>query len=275
MLPDDKSTTKPFLGTAPSPISVPYVPPLANTFASTNVSTVPMVPNTGKSDAEIVFAGVSNLDLNGSSAQTPLLLESQHSSAAQPIEYTMTTTSHPQIIEVASVAVEQSILNAPTNVTLPPTNFQYAPTTFATVPPTSIPSLNESFNIPSSINPSIVPASVYQTNPIQGKSHSNLIFSSRIQIRKFHLTQNYFFFFYNLNVATSIPTFNQFANVPPPSSISNLPGVLDSVFEPRSTALPPPPQQYTQESQVIDIYIQVMRFYFKYENHCKDFISAH
>lgn len=33
-------------------------------------------------------------------------------------------------------------------------------------------------------------------------------------------------------VAGAIPTFNQFTNVPPPSSIANLPG-FESVFEPR------------------------------------------
>lgn len=61
ILPDDKTnllTNKPLIGAATAPIgstAIPYVPPLANTFASTNVNTIPMVPNTGKSDAEIVF----------------------------------------------------------------------------------------------------------------------------------------------------------------------------------------------------------------------------
>lgn len=39
--------------------------------------------------------------------------------------------------------------------------------------------------------------------------------------------------------------FNQFANVPPPSSIANLPG-LETVFEPRSTAS----QQFHQDPSV-------------------------
>lgn len=39
--------------------------------------------------------------------------------------------------------------------------------------------------------------------------------------------------------------FNQFANVPPPSSIANLPG-LETVFEPRSNA----PQQFHQGPSV-------------------------
>lgn len=52
-----------------------------------------------------------------------------------------------------------------------------------------------------------------------------------------------------------VPTFNQFASVPPPSSIANLPGVntpgLDSVFEPRTAQQQlQQQQQYSQEPQV-------------------------
>lgn len=174
LLPDEKTATnKPFLGTAPAPISLPYVPPLANTFASTNVNTIPMVPNTGKSDAEIVFSGVSNLNLNAN-AQAPINAganETPHQQMQQPLaqpnESTQLLAGQQQTIEIASAATEQS---APLiNTSLPPTNYQHTPV-FATVPPTSIPSLNESFNIPPSINPSSIPTSVYQTNPMQGKT---------------------------------------------------------------------------------------------------------
>lgn len=58
MLPDDKvQGIKAMAGQSGASVNaaIPYVPPLANTFASTNVSTIPLVPNTGKSDAEIVF----------------------------------------------------------------------------------------------------------------------------------------------------------------------------------------------------------------------------
>lgn len=169
VLPDEKAAStatpavnKPFLGTAPSPISVPYVPPLANTFAP-NVNTIPMVPNTGKSDAEIVFAGVSNLNLNNSIASN---VPSNLGTEQQPTELNVTPTSQP--IEVKPVAIEQSQLNSSTNTTLPPTtNYQHAPI-FASVPPTNIPSLNESFNIPTSINANNVPASMYQSSPAQG-----------------------------------------------------------------------------------------------------------
>lgn len=52
-------------------------------------------------------------------------------------------------------------------------------------------------------------------------------------------------------LAGAVPMFNQFANVPPPSSIANLPG-LETVFEPRSTA----PQQFHQDPSVnlLDFY---------------------
>lgn len=175
MLPDEKGATanKPFLGQSPSPISLPYVPPLANTFASTNVNTIPMVPNTGKSDAEIVFAGVSNLNLNNAPTVPPSLVSDPQSQQQQqqPIlqpQPNVIPASLPQ--EVGSAAGEQTIQPHPAaNATLPPANYQHAPV-FGTVQPTSIPSLNESFNIPTSVTPSGVPASVYQTNPVQGKT---------------------------------------------------------------------------------------------------------
>lgn len=64
MLPDDKvlankSIVDPSGGSVNA--AIPYVPPLANTFASTNVNTIPMVPNSGKSDAEIVFGMCGSL----------------------------------------------------------------------------------------------------------------------------------------------------------------------------------------------------------------------
>lgn len=193
VLPEEKTTAnKPFLGTAP--ISVPYVPPLANTFASTNVSTVPMVPNTGKSDAEIVFSGVGNLNLNSAAVPSatvptnavasvgmPTISNEQHQLQHQQLppqlqpqlpqqsaEFVIPATSQPPIVELAAAAVEQPLSNAPSNMQLPPTNYQHSQV-FGTVAPTSIPSLNESFNIPPTLAPSSVPASIYQTNPVQCK----------------------------------------------------------------------------------------------------------
>lgn len=47
----------------------------------------------------------------------------------------------------------------------------------------------------------------------------------------------------------AVPTFNQFANIPPPSSINNLPG-LESVFEPRQNQLQLQQQTQMQEPLV-------------------------
>lgn len=55
MLPDDKVQGIKSMAAGSVNTAIPYVPPLANTFASTNVNTIPLVPNTGRSDAEIVF----------------------------------------------------------------------------------------------------------------------------------------------------------------------------------------------------------------------------
>lgn len=213
VLPDEKATTnKPFLGTAP--ISVPYVPPLANTFASTNVNTVPLVPNTGKSDAEIVFSGVANLNLNnaaiptGTTAVTTNIAaqpinnsieqqqqqqqqqyQQQHQlQSQQPIEFLQQPAMQPQSVELATAAIEQPVSSAPPNMQLPPTNYQH-PSPFGTMPPTSIPSLNESFNIPPTINPSSVPSSVYQTNPMQCECYLSYI------MMQYYTFSNYRFFF--------------------------------------------------------------------------------
>lgn len=166
MLPDEKSTSKPFLGTATSPISLPYVPPLANTFASTNVNTIPMVPNTGKSDAEIVFAGVANMNLNNepsNAAPLPTVPSVPTEQQQQPITQQQSNSSSEGIApvgpQVPAVTIEKPVPIATTNVT-----YQHA-SVFGTVPPTSIPSLNESFNIPPTIDPISVPAPVYQPTP--------------------------------------------------------------------------------------------------------------
>lgn len=185
VLPDDnKSGThaKPYTGTTAAPLSVPYVPPLANTFASTNVTTVPMVPNTGKSDAEIVFGGVANLNLNNSTCgpasaapcehqhqQLPPTVPQQHQHHHHSHECT-----HTQSIEIGHAATEQpSITSNALPLAAPPQQQQQQPP--PPPPSTSISSLNESFNIPS--NPSTVlpppslssPSSIYQTNSMQGK----------------------------------------------------------------------------------------------------------
>lgn len=202
VLPDDKSAsttaaaaaagTKPYAATTAAPLSVPYVPPLANTFASTNVNTIPMVPNTGKTDAEIVFGGVTGfVGTTAPAAQwqpTPNANEQQQQQQQLPPTLPPTTqhqhpsnestvaTTHTQSIELANVSTEQSISsNAPPPAVsnVPTYASSQQPSIFGTVPPTSIPSLNESFNIPSTINPSSVPppppSSTYQTNPMQCK----------------------------------------------------------------------------------------------------------
>lgn len=178
VLPDDKAAAAggaAFTATTAAPLSVPYVPPLANTFASTNVNTIPMVPNTGKSDAEIVFGGVANLNLNSNTpagAAAPAVTNEQQQQQQQQLPPTLPppmaqhqhpsneSNAHTQSIEMANVSVSN----------VAPTYATQQPPLFGTVPPTSIPSLNESFNIPSTINPSSVPppVSVYQTNPTQG-----------------------------------------------------------------------------------------------------------
>lgn len=47
---------------------------------------------------------------------------------------------------------------------------------------------------------------------------------------------------------SAIPTFNQFGNVSPPSSIANLPGI-ETVFEPRATVFEP--RSVSFDAQVI------------------------
>lgn len=144
-----------------------------------------MVPNTGKSDAEIVFAGVANMKLNNAPATTattattpaPLIATNDQQYAQQqhqqqlpppPNQPVISAASHPQNVELASAATELLIPSTATNVSMPPMTYQQS-AIFGTVPPTSIPSLNESFNIPPTINPSNMPASVYQTNSVHGE----------------------------------------------------------------------------------------------------------
>lgn len=73
-------------------------------------------------------------------------------------------------------------------------------------------------------------------------------------------------------IAGAMPTFNQFANVPPPSSIANLPGLgLDSVFEPRLAAS----QQFAQEPQVYtEIRIEICNFMFEFTKMYTYFFSS-
>lgn len=176
-MPDDN--TKPLIGTASAPINVgstaiPYVPPLANTFASTNV--VPTVP-VGKSDAEIVFAGVAKMNLANqptapvvpndstisnqlqnfqvsTTSQLPQQHQQQHLQQLQTNNQIPLSVPNPsqQTAESAAVSLPQ---------TFPPPSNQQQPQIFGSMPPTSIPSLNESFNISPAINP--IPTS-YQLN---------------------------------------------------------------------------------------------------------------
>lgn len=162
-LPDDKSligsATMPSVGSA---TAIPYVPPLANTFASTNVNAVPMVPNTGKSDAEIVFSGVANMNLGNQHATANLaslpISNEQIQQQQLPTNETISNvhfqspTEQPPILIASSLYQQQAPQNPPI---------------FGTVSPTSIPSLNESFNIPPANIQNSAQTSIYQANQLQ------------------------------------------------------------------------------------------------------------
>lgn len=211
VLPEEKSA-KPLLGSAISPSpGMPYVPPLANTFTSTFIAEPtpapqqPIVPVTGKSDAEIVFSGVANLSLD------------QSQPAADQIQINPTTPAAAE-----ATGVSPATLAAPTTTVGQP----ISPQLFGSAPPTTnVPSLNDSFNIPTSNAPQSAP----QPEQTPGEPPSTSFLSKTDEL---------------VSPAPAIPTFNpaQFANVPPPSSISNLPG-FESVFEPRSAASQDQPAQ--------------------------------
>lgn len=146
VLPDDK---KPIIGSAiPPATSMPFVPPLANTFSSTFIASsteppAPLTVPTGKSDAEIVFSGVSNLSINPNPTQplsTPAT-EQVPTNLGAPA----TNTSTVDVTTVTSGSTLTAI--PPTSSVAPPVS----PQIFGVAPPTTyLPSLNDSFNIPAS-----------------------------------------------------------------------------------------------------------------------------
>lgn len=126
ILPDEKSPN-PLIGSAVPPASalgtMPYVPPLVNTFSSTFIATptdqpatVPTVPNLGKSDAEIVFDGVANLKINPNQVSTT----AEQVQSTLPAQSTGTMTSatinqSSEQIVAATPFSNQPIVNAALN----------------------------------------------------------------------------------------------------------------------------------------------------------------
>lgn len=159
-----------------SATAMPYVPPLANTFASTNVNAVPMVPNTGKSDAEIVFSGVANMNLGDQYATTNPTSSPISNEQIQKQQQLTTSVTNSNVYfqsptESVSVSSEMvSNVQQPPNLTASSTHQQQisqSPPIFGTVPPTRIPSLNESFNIPAANIQNSAQTSVIQANQLQ------------------------------------------------------------------------------------------------------------
>lgn len=134
LLPDEK---KPLIGVAqkPLPDSIPYVPPLANTFTQNSTvlapeasPLVPPVPVKKLSDAEII-AGVTNISLN-ESVQSPLIdLASEQPPAQQPA------------LPVSPTQIEAS------QQPLQPQQTPLSHHVYGSIAPTSVASLNESFGI--------------------------------------------------------------------------------------------------------------------------------
>lgn len=246
------------IGQATAPISstaigtpLPYVPPLANTFASTNV--IPSVP-VGKSDAEIVFAGVANMNLGNQSLPPAIPTVSSAADAltnqatAQPLQpqqiqqipqmaQQQPPTQVPNQQSILQPTIDAAAVSPPPMQTAPSNQQQQPAQIFGSVPPTNIPSLNQSFNIqPTIMNP--IPTSTIPSHPPQGPKKW-WEFKIVVQITNFSS-----FFFDWFCVGNAIPQFNTFSSVPPPSSIANLPG-FEAVFEPR----PSQPQQTCDASQ--------------------------
>lgn len=141
LLPEEQPS-KPLIGTAVAP-AIPFVPPLANTFTSTaantsiqeQTSTSETTPLTTTEITDTLTFGIANVKLPDDQSDGTTSTSNYVPYGPATTVYTHTTTQH--------------------NV-------------FGNVPPTSVPSLNESFNIPPSINNSVqnqqsgsVPASVY------------------------------------------------------------------------------------------------------------------
>lgn len=163
-LPDEKQTTKPLIGAAAMPIgTIPYVPPLANTFSSTFIAdptqAPPTVPVTGKSDAEIIFSGVANLNLNQAQAATTV------PSSVPQVQLQPQAPAELQSFQQQGTA--EQTLPAPVE---PPASvpFLQQQQLFGVVPPTSVASLNDSFNIPTTAN--VPPTNPFQSVPTQRKS---------------------------------------------------------------------------------------------------------
>lgn len=180
VLPDEKQT-KPLIGAAALPIgTIPYVPPLANTFSSTFIAdptqATPTVPVTGKSDAEIVFSGVVNLNLNQTQGIT--------NEPVQPAE----------LQQFQQQAPAEQTHHVPQNMSAS-SPFQQQQQLFGAVPPTSVASLNDSFNITTtSSGPS---PSLFQSLPVQRKCtiifswHAKIKFLFDFQLQPFqHLIRN-------------------------------------------------------------------------------------
>lgn len=167
VLPDEKQT-KPLIGAAALPIgTIPYVPPLANTFSSTFIAdstqATPTVPVTGKSDAEIVFSGVANLNLNQTQGTTNELIQPQAPAELQQFQ---------------QQAPAEQTHQVPQNVSAS-SPFQQQQQLFGAVPPTSVASLNDSFNITTtSSNP---PPNLFQAQPIQRKSTIIISYDAKIK----------------------------------------------------------------------------------------------
>lgn len=128
------------IGVAQKPLvepTIPYVPPLANTFSHNSTVLAPdavpmgqMPPMPKLSDAEII-GGISNVKLNADQQQQPLInLAPVESPATQPVPGQLETNQQPLVpVQAAAVAP------VPTSQS------------FAAIPPTSVASLNESFGI--------------------------------------------------------------------------------------------------------------------------------
>lgn len=134
LLPDEQQ--KPLIGVAQKPLpepTIPYVPPLANTFSHSSTvlapEPTPLPAATGQrlSDAEII-AGVSNVSLN-ESEQQPLINLGPSEPAPTQIG-APALNQQPQQTYVHPVPINPLIQQ-----------------NFGAIPPTNVASLNESFGI--------------------------------------------------------------------------------------------------------------------------------
>lgn len=135
---------KPLIGVAQKPIgepTIPYVPPLANTFSHNSTVLAPEpTPLTGAqagpklSDAEII-AGVSNVSLNDNEQQ-PLINLGPADSAPAPFGQ-----PGPQQQQ------QQPAVNQSQQIYVHPTANPLGQPNFAAIPATNVASLNESFGI--------------------------------------------------------------------------------------------------------------------------------